>query len=524
MPWGGGKDEVDPMTFTVTDLMDLPIMRGAHELTGTGGPRPVRSVSVIEAPVEEFVREGELVLTTGMGCTDPDQLLALVADIARAKASAVGLATGYYVTAIPSAVVDLAQSWHLALVDIPWEVRFSEIAEAVSEVLLTERRQLLDQAKEMQSEVWRVILRHGTASEVLAALAARVAAPLWVTAPDGGLLAGDPTAAPGEAFTVPVRSTTRLEGYLHVVTTTPGSVDPDLASEAASALATWFLYQEAERQRRFQSRDTLLWSLAYGEVDLSDVADRAQTLGYNPRRPYVGLLGRVDHVDPFDPTTGPETGVLNTVHALVVKSLARWSPAPLAARRDDSFLVYLEIRPGDPVQVARRFLDDLDRRLRDLSPQVVMSWGIGLADQPGDRFQHAYRQAHEALNIGYGLAGPGHRTYFSDVRIYQMLLHLAQAPVAQELLAATLSPLDAYDDKRHGELVPTLDAFIRTRGQISETARLLNLHRQSLTYRLSQIERLTGRTLDDPETWFLFSFALHVRKLQTAALHLHPEA
>ncbi|MDA8200867.1 MAG: PucR family transcriptional regulator ligand-binding domain-containing protein [Thermaerobacter sp.] len=509
------------MTFTVADLMDLPIMRGARELTGTGGPRPIRSVSVIEAPVEEFVREGELVLTTGMGCTEPEQLMALVADIARAKASAVGIATGYYVTVIPSTVVELAQSWHLALVDIPWDVRFSEIVEAVSEVLLTERRQLLDQAKEMQSEVWRVILRHGSASDVMAALAARVGAPLWVTAPDGVLLAGDPTAAPGEALTVPVRSTTRLEGYLQVVATSPGSVDPDLASEAASALATWFLYQEAERQRRFQSRDALLWSLAYGEVDLSDVADRAQILGYHPTRPYLGLLGRVDH---GDPTEGAEAGVLSTVHELVAKSLARYSPAPLAARRGDSFLVYLEIRPGDPVQVARRFLDDLDRRLRDLSPRVVMSWGIGLADQPGNRFHHAYRQAHEALNIGYGLAGPGHRTYFSDVRIYQMLLHLAQEPVAQELLAATLSPLDAYDNKRHGELVPTLDAFIRTRGQISETARLLNLHRQSLTYRLSQIERLTGRTLDDPETWFLFSFALHIRKLQTATLHLHPEA
>ncbi len=512
------------MTFTVADLMALPIMRGAHELTGVGGSEPIRSVSVIEAPVEQFVREGELVLTTGMGCTEPEQLLALVADIARAKASAVGIATGYYVDAIGPAVIDLAKSWHLAVVDIPWEVRFSEIAEAVSDVLLAQRRQLLDQAKEMQSDVWRVILRHGSAADVLAALAARIAARLWVTDSDGALLTGDPAAAPGEATVVPIRSTTRLEGYLHVAAPSAASVDPELAAEAASALATWFLYQEAERQRQFQSRDALLWSLAFGEVDLSDVADRAQILGYNPRRPYLGLLGRVDHVEPTEGAEGSDSGLLSTVHTLVAKSLARWSPAPLAARRGDSFLVYLEIRPGDPVQVARRFLDDLDRRLRDVSPRVVMSWGIGLADQPGNRFHHAYRQAHEALNIGYGLAGPGHRTYFSDVRIYQMLLHLAQEPVAQELLEATLSPLDAYDDKRHGELVPTLDAFIRTRGQVSETARLLNLHRQSLTYRLSQIERLTGRTLDDPETWFLFSFALHIRKLQTASLRLHSES
>ena len=506
------------MTFTVADLMGLPIMCEARQLTEAGSRQPIGSVSVIEAPVEDFVREGELVLTTGMGCAEPEQLLALVADIARAKASAVGIATGYYVAAIPPGVVDLAQSWHLALVDIPWEVRFSEIAEAVSEVLLAERRRLLDQAKELQSDVWRVILRHGSAADVLTALGARIGAPLWVTDPDGAVLAGDPASAPA-ALTVPIRSTARLEGHLHVVAPRE-SADPELAAEVATALATWFLYQEAERQRRFQSRDALLWSLAYGEVELSEVADRALALGYHPNRPYLGLLGRVDHMGPAE---GSENGVLSTVHTLVLQSLARWSPAPLAARRGDSFLVYLELRPGEQVQVARHFLDDLDQRLRDVSPRVVLSWGIGLADQPGDRFHHAYRQAHEALNIGYGLAGPGHRTYFSDVRIYQMLLHLAQEPVAQELLAATLSPLDAYDNKRHGELVPTLDAFIRTRGQVSETARLLNLHRQSLGYRLSQIERLTGRMLDDPETWFLFSFALHIRKLQTAALHLHPE-
>ncbi len=56
--------------------------------------------------------------------------------------------------------------------------------------------------------------------------------------------------------------------------------------------------------------------------------------------------------------------------------------------------------------MARDFFDDFDQRLRDVSSRVVLSWGIGLADHPGNRFHHAYRQAHEALNIGYGLAGP----------------------------------------------------------------------------------------------------------------------
>ena len=511
------------MNLSVAEVMALPILGSARLLTPAPDHRSIRWVSVIEAPVEDFVREDELVLTTAMGCKESEALSALVSDIAHAGAGALGIATGYYIEAIPPPVVDLAAARQLPLIQIPWAVRFSEISQAVSDALLAQQRVWLEDAKELQADVWSVILRRGSVDDVRQMLERRLLARLRIEEAGGVLVAGAHRHAEAGAATAPIHSALRLEGYVTVWPESPRVDAAAQAEAAASAMAVWYLYQEAERQRRFQSRDSLLWSLAYGEVSVGDVLERLTLLGYHPDREYVGLLGQVDTLGDASTPAPPDPAAIRAVHDLVAEAVARVSPATLYTHRQDTFLVYLESRAREHGQVARRFLDALDARMRAQLPLVVMSWGVGAADSEptGNRFHNAYRQAHEALNIGYSQSGPGHRTFFADVRLYQMLLHLSQEPVAQELLAATLRPLQEYDGKRHGALVLTLSTFVQTRGQISETARLLNLHRQSLTYRLSQIERLTGRSLVDPDDWFLFSFALRILKHQEATAHLH---
>ncbi|MTE21145.1 PucR family transcriptional regulator [Streptomyces sp. TRM43335] len=63
------------------------------------------------------------------------------------------------------------------------------------------------------------------------------------------------------------------------------------------------------------------------------------------------------------------------------------------------------------------------------------------------------------------------------------------------------------------ELARTAEAFLDCAGQAGRTATLLGVHRQTLYYRLSKVEQLTGLDLDDGEDRLLLHMALKSARL-----------
>ncbi|WP_049572433.1 PucR family transcriptional regulator [Streptomyces sp. SBT349] len=65
----------------------------------------------------------------------------------------------------------------------------------------------------------------------------------------------------------------------------------------------------------------------------------------------------------------------------------------------------------------------------------------------------------------------------------------------------------------HRELARTAEAFLDLAGQATRTAEALGIHRQTLYYRLSRIEHLTGLDLDDGEDRLLLHMSLKRARL-----------
>jgi purine catabolism regulator len=534
------------MQLSVEEVLKLPLLAPARLLTHTAPRRPVRWVSVIEAPVDDFVREDELVLTTAMGCDHLSPFRALVLDIARHNASALAIATGYYVRTVPDEVIQAAEARGLPLIELPWEIRFSEIAQAVSDALMERRLRVLEVAKDLQADVWSVIFQRGTAADLAAVLERRIERCLLLTGPDGrplaagarataslvaryqeyrdtdsnrGVLAPDCCDPPADipVAAVPIRSAGALDGYVVIPRPDAEELGAELLAEVADAASLWFLHQQPERSSQLRSRDALLWSLAYGERDAEALTEHLAVLGYRQDRHYLAVLGQADNLEevvaPGRTRSGSDARVTirQQIYDQLAAVVASLGQPPLFTRREDTFLIYLDTDPLDRGKMGRQFLESLDERLQRLLPRLVMSWGVGIGGDGPATFQKGFFAAQEALTLGYRQTGPGHRTYSSDLRAYRLLLQLSAELEAQHLMEDVLQPLRDYDDKRQGALEETLSTFIQTRGQVSETARLLNLHRQSLMYRLGKIESLTGRSLDNADNWFLFSLALRLK-------------
>ena len=79
--------------------------------------------------------------------------------------------------------------------------------------------------------------------------------------------------------------------------------------------------------------------------------------------------------------------------------------------------------------------------------------------------------------------------------LHELLLANVPTPVLHSLRNRLLGPLKDYDDRHNAELMTTLKSFLACDGSWSACASLMYVHVNTVRYRISRIEALTGRDL-----------------------------
>jgi sugar diacid utilization regulator len=133
------------VALTLSNVLQLPILRAAKVLTdpAIGGQRQVASVSVIEVPVGRFIRPGEFVMSSGMKIGRNARLMAkFVDEIAHGGASALAIAVGPHTPLVPTQAIQTANRRKLPIIELPWELRFSEVTEAILRQIISETGKL----------------------------------------------------------------------------------------------------------------------------------------------------------------------------------------------------------------------------------------------------------------------------------------------------------------------------------------------------------------------------------------------
>jgi hypothetical protein len=88
------------------------------------------------------------------------------------------------------------------------------------------------------------------------------------------------------------------------------------------------------------------------------------------------------------------------------------------------------------------------------------------------------------------------------------LLLAAEPALAADLARSRLAPLDGLAAGPRERLVETLKAWLDRPGQVQAVAAELDVHPQTVRYRLKQLRELFGERLEDPEARFELALAL----------------
>lgn len=545
--------------------MELDVMGNAKVKTAKErmDRQAIEWVSVIEIPVENFVRKNELVLSTAIGCGhDPVLLCEFVSDVYEAGASALGIAKGRYVFEMPQEVLDFAEERNFTLIEIPWEVRFSDITHSVM-------RKLSDiQDKELrqnQQELLNLILRSSNPSKVAEFVGQKIEQPVLITSKTGmvkgksknartlvekwnqcvrskvqpeiiSTLKDDhhPLHTRIESFThlnqnilqIPIQTANSIQGYLVVLLPSEYAVESFLSNQyyisiieqASTVLAMWFLRENAIEETEMRLRGDFVWSLAKEEIYNWDrILAQAKSLKYDVNKPYVCILGFPENLESLFEKTKSKTTYQEWEKSIIHYIEDEGFHAANAIERkimitsqNNEIVIFLEVSFDQKNEIVYSFLDLVERRLMNLLPKVMMSWGIGRYHEGLSMFHNSYKDALTALEIGRRKVGQGHRIAYEDTRIDRALLALANSTEIKDIVMATISPLIKYDEQRNMDLIRTFTAYNQNQGKVSQTARYLNLHRQSLLYRLRKIESLTDLSLVNPDDRFLLDLSIKI--------------
>ncbi|WP_424187456.1 helix-turn-helix domain-containing protein [Actinokineospora sp. G85] len=122
------------------------------------------------------------------------------------------------------------------------------------------------------------------------------------------------------------------------------------------------------------------------------------------------------------------------------------------------------------------------------------------------------RWARRAMNLVHrGIIDDGPVTWCRDH--LSTLWLLADEFLVRELLKRTLAPLTDLTVKQRARTAETLLAWLETRGSAPEIAERLQIHPQTVRYRMRQVEKLFGDQLSDPDSRLDLEIALRAHRL-----------
>ncbi|MEU9504400.1 PucR family transcriptional regulator [Streptomyces sp. NPDC048196] len=529
--------------ITVRRALELPALRrGLPEVLAGGDrlDRAVRWVHAGEVPhIASLLKGGELLLTTGLGLgTRPSEQRAFIRKLADREIAALVVELGSRFESLPPALVDAARDCGLPLIQLHREVPYVTVTEAIHTEIINSHYALLRRADQILRRCTDVLLRGGGAPEVLRLLAVFTGNPLCLEAPDGSpLYAAGPDGGDedGSADADPLLAWEGLRDSGVRIDVPGGGHGPDAvrarlvllpvnapvapvhriaAERAADLLAVVMLQSRQEEVLAARGRGDFLADLAEGRISAVEAPAQARLLGFRPGpEPVLPVVMRLPAGLPT-----PNSWAL-LAQTLREELAALGAPVLLGVRPVEGRVPMLvALRAGQPREaLADRVAEalragvvraGLDRPTTHRPVVVVGAAGDWAAAGPG------LRHAAEAAAAAQGL--PEQPWYDARRLDIELLLwrmrEQGEQGVLSDFVERAIGPLLAHDRGARQPLLPTLEAYLASAGRKAETARDLNVNRQTLYDRLARIAQLLGTDLDDPQTVLGLRLALRARR------------
>jgi len=528
---------------SVRNILSLLIPRDAQLVAGGEGlDRRVTWATRMRArlPAFERVRGGELALLALSQLHRLDETLPhLLTSLQKEGVAAIAIATSS-VESLEKETLSLADQIHLPLILLPLTAPLEEIEREVITFIVSFRGENERKATEISHQLMQLSV-HGAGLQGICERLAQTCNK-WVivqdadqelrcqAAPSGSETQMLPSPLTDEnllrkglqRITVPIQIRHEAVGYLSLI---GNDTDFDYLERLILGQVTPILALEFARERdrnEVESRysaEALMDVLQGNYQQTDEILTRARLLGYDLLVPQIVAIFEIGQFEPEYPTGSFQAQWSKRIR----DELQRIWPTCWVSFEARRVLALLPTNESIGV-IESEFEKTISTRMDRVQARLqqgrigngnlpTFTAGFGRVAKDVQQISQSYREAQQALEIGRRLFGEGKMHYFARLGIYRLLFHLYGHQELSDFYLETLGPLSVSDSRSNNALIETLECFFNCNGNLSETARTMHLHRNSLLYRLGRIEELLGRSLEDPELRLSLLIALKIRHM-----------
>lgn len=538
----------DKTTASIQSLLRYSLPLGATIVAGDPETQINWSVTIrAQPPALPDIYGGELALVSMDVLRSFDNRLRLE-DVVRLLAdmgvNAV-LATGE----ISQQAKDAANDCDTVLVSVPIETSLTTVERAVNALLLNQSARLTERALEIQRQLTRLAAENRDLSSILQVIA-RATGKTIVAHDEAGVLMthvysqtsrqnlngrnllqsvhyGDFQEWLGQQALMqqgvitksPLGHTTvlkvekRVAGFLSLVDqkTELDDFDRLVLAYGAEICAMEMAKNRAIASAVEQTRgDWIQMWLSGAPADEDLLRTRAQQAGFEPGARYVVSLFRAV-------TESGQMLPMESLISLARDDMSRRKLSGAVGQYVDVIVALYPLDPDDTTALARTrsLVDGLREQLAARSPSGLVAAGISRPATGLSSLREAYREAKDAVGIAYELNDRDCTTFYGDLKLYQLLLALKERNLEKldQFYLDALGPLVEHDNRKHSDLVRTLNGFFEANGNLAKAAQQLDVHRNTLVYRLDRIADLTELDLDDADNRLILHLALKTQRV-----------
>ncbi|MFE0520165.1 PucR family transcriptional regulator [Streptomyces sp. NPDC058954] len=294
---------------------------------------------------------------------------------------------------------------------------------------------------------------------------------------------------------LPVRHRGVVLGYVWLLDSDPGPTERQLTAAMEVTVRIGALLADEAQHGADLTRE--LRAVLTAERDWRRemaVAELRSALGSRADGPHTMVC-----VAPWPSADPDDAPSVRTVPGATALCTVPWAVA------DQCLALLVRLRSADVLTPATSAAGRLLERAGRLGP-VRTAAGIATARAGLAELGTSWREASAAARAALAEPPLGPVAEWAHIGPFRLLTALPPETAHDPAVQVLLSPA-------HRELARTAEVYLDRAGQAGRTAAELGIHRQTLYYRLSRVEKLTGLDLDDGEDRLLLHMALKGARL-----------
>jgi len=271
------------------------------------------------------------------------------------------------------------------------------------------------------------------------------------------------------------------------------------------------------RQIEEKSIQDIIENILYGDCSNPEIlSTRAALYDYDLSKPHRVLFVRYSRNLPTNKADmDTEQKVLEDklkIQHLVHEAFRRAGKKILFTNRSDRIVLLVpsdgSMQESQRVEaIAQSILLAAHEQMKNIL--VHIGWGKPFENLSDGK--KSMEQAELALKVGI-TSGKKRIFGYESLGFYKVLFNVSNRKELEAFRSEVLGPLNNYDQRHKGELLPTLTAYLEDTENLALVAGRLHIHRNTLRYRMQKVEELTGRNLNDTQDRMHLYFATVVDK------------